>query len=56
MLDALEAKRGVESTKVLEEAPPPVRPKTAAVRTSSSWGAAPADDLDDLENPNETAS
>lgn len=57
MLDAIEEKRGLESTKrEIEEqkAPPPVRPKTAGVR-NSSWGGG-GDDLDDLDNPNETAS
>jgi len=49
MLDQLEEKRGLASTKTIEEATQPVRPKTAAVR-NSSWGVAPADDLDDLDD------
>ena len=59
MLDAIEEKRGLESTKrEIEEpkAPPPVRPKTAGIRNSSWGGGGGGDDLDDLDNPNETAS
>ena len=57
MLDALEAKRGLETTKrTIEEPqpPPPVRPKTAAVR-NSSWGGG-GEDLEELDNPNDSAS
>jgi hypothetical protein len=57
VLDALEAKRGLETTKrTIEEPqpPPPVRPKTAAVR-NSSWGGG-GEDLEELDNPNDSAS
>ena len=46
VLDVLEAKRGLESSKQADEPPPQQRPKTAAVK-KSQWDA-PAE-LDDLE-------
>lgn len=44
-LDVLEAKRGIESSKP-EDRAPPQRPKTAAVK-KSPWDAPELDDLDE---------
>ena len=50
VLDVLEAKRGLGSSKGPEPEAPKPRPKTAAPKNTAGWGAADPDDLEDVDD------